>query len=137
MTRPPSQGQPQPPAEVARADLSDRDGDEDEPIICQEDDIFPSDVPDKVSRALSRDIGVVMRTRAERGYGLHDVNRSLHPTSCFLADTYFPTQMERNSVVAAELEEQPLVDFWNWFGRESEIPSHLASGILLTLVVFL
>ncbi|KAL7411118.1 hypothetical protein BDY24DRAFT_148386 [Mrakia frigida] len=99
VTRQPSRGR----ALVAeKIDTSDGDGEDDEAAACLEEDqqLTNGAAAEKAARLLSRDVGVVMKTRAERGYGLHD--------------------MERNSLVAAELGEQPLVDFWNWFGPYSE-----------------
>lgn len=61
------------PAKAAEA--SDGEAEDDEEVSAIEEQLAALPSEERAARALSRDIAVVMRTRAARGYGLHDVSR--------------------------------------------------------------
>lgn len=65
---------------LVAVETSDGDGDEEEGVgggggggggALEDQDQQPEE---RAAKGLSRDVGVVMRIRAERGYGLHDVS---------------------------------------------------------------
>lgn len=60
----------------SKVEASDGEAEDDDEVLAIEQELAALPSEDKAARALSRDIGVVMRTRAERGYGLHDVSVS-------------------------------------------------------------
>ena len=63
------------PTMLVAVETSDGDGDEEEGVggggALEDQDQQPEE---RAAKGLSRDVGVVMRIRAERGYGLHDVS---------------------------------------------------------------
>ena len=90
------------PTPAGKVEASDEEAEEDdEEVIAIEEELASLASEERAARSLSRDIGVVMRTRAQRGYGLHDV-RPIHPGPRYRlrADSFvFSYQLERNSTV--------------------------------------